>query len=264
LLDCSRRLGLAMNTVKRYARAATPERIQRVPKYRAGMVDPYRDHLRTRREQEPGVGATALLGEIRALDYNGSQNLLVRYLNQGRHLDDHPPLSSRRAARLLLTRPGNLTERQRERLEALTAACPEMAALAAVLRSFATLLSPRKDNPARLAAWTTATREADLPHVHSFARGIAQDIDAVTAAITLDHHNGRTEGVNTKTKLIKRQIRKSRFRPPAPPHPPRVTPPPEVRQSRTIDRPRRRKGVVPLIRVGAGDGETQCCGLIIS
>jgi hypothetical protein len=42
--------------------------------------------------------------------------------------------------------------------------------------------------------------------VHSFARGIAQDIDAVTAAITLDHHNGRTEGVNTKTKLIKRQV----------------------------------------------------------
>jgi hypothetical protein len=57
LLDCSRRLGLAMNTVKRYARAATPERIQRVPKYRVCMVDPYRDHLRARREQEPGVGS---------------------------------------------------------------------------------------------------------------------------------------------------------------------------------------------------------------
>jgi hypothetical protein len=120
LLDCSRRLGLALNTVKRYARAATPERIQRVPKYRACMVDPYRDHLRARREQEPGVGATALLGEIRALGYNGSQNLLVRYLNQGRHLDDHPHLSPRRATRLLLTRPENLTDRQRERLEALT------------------------------------------------------------------------------------------------------------------------------------------------
>ncbi|SDD57680.1 hypothetical protein [Actinokineospora iranica] len=31
LLDCSRRLGLALNTVKRHARAATPQRIQRVP-----------------------------------------------------------------------------------------------------------------------------------------------------------------------------------------------------------------------------------------
>ncbi|WP_033443440.1 ISL3 family transposase [Saccharothrix sp. NRRL B-16314] len=206
LLDCSRRLGLAMNTVKRYARAATPERIQRVPKYRASMVDPYRDHLRTRREQEPAVGATALLGEIRTLGYDGSQNLLVRYLNQGRHLDEHPHLSSRRAARLLLTRPENLTERQRERLDALTASCPEMTALAGVVRSFAALIVPHKDNAGRLTAWTTAAREADLPHVHSFVRGIDQDIDAATAAITLDHHNGLTEGVNTKTKLIKRQM----------------------------------------------------------
>ena len=206
LLDCSRRLGLALNTVKRYARAATPERIQRVPRYRATVVDPYRDHLRARREQEPGVRTTALLGEIRALGYTGSHNLLVRYLNQGRHLDERPHLSTRRAARLLLTRPENLTERQRERSEGLATACPEMVALATVVRSVATLLTPHKDNPARLAAWTTATREADLPHVHSFARGIGQDLDAVTAAITLEHHNGRTEGVNTKTKLLKRQM----------------------------------------------------------
>jgi hypothetical protein len=74
-LDCSRRLGLAMDTAKRYARAATPQTIQRVPKYRACMVDPFRNHLHIRREQEPGVDASALLGEIAALDYNGSQNL---------------------------------------------------------------------------------------------------------------------------------------------------------------------------------------------
>ncbi|OLF13472.1 ISL3 family transposase [Actinophytocola xanthii] len=206
LLDCSRRLDLAMNTLKRYARAAKPERVQRVPKYRSCMVDPYRDHLRARREQESAVGATALLAEIRAMGYTGSHNLLVRYLNQGRHLDDHPHISPRRAAGMLLTRPANLTERQRERLETLTAACSEMTTLAAAVRSFAALLAPREDNPARLAEWTTATREADLPHVHSFTRGLDQDIDAVTAAITREHHNGRTEGVNTKTKLLKRQM----------------------------------------------------------
>ncbi len=27
------------------------------------------------------------------MGYNGGHNLLVRYLNQGRHLDDHPHLS---------------------------------------------------------------------------------------------------------------------------------------------------------------------------
>lgn len=81
-----------------------------------------------------------------------------------------------------------------------------MAALANLVRSFAALHSPREGNPARLAAWFTAAREADLPHVHSFVRGVEQDVDAVTAAITLEHNNGRTEGVNTKTKLLKRQM----------------------------------------------------------
>lgn len=42
--------------------------------------------------------------------------------------------------------------------------------------------------------------------MHSFVRGIGQDIDAVTAAIALTHHNGRTESVNTRTKLLKRQM----------------------------------------------------------
>jgi hypothetical protein len=55
LLECSRRLGLSLNTVKRYARAAEPERMIRAPRYRATMVDPYRDHLRARRAADPAV-----------------------------------------------------------------------------------------------------------------------------------------------------------------------------------------------------------------
>jgi hypothetical protein len=73
------------------------------------------------------------------LGFTGSHNLLVRYLNQGRHLDDQPHLSPRRAARLPLTRPEILTERQSERLEGLAAACPEMTSLTAVVRAFAAL-----------------------------------------------------------------------------------------------------------------------------
>jgi hypothetical protein len=51
------------------------------------------------------VDEVGLLVEIRAMGHHGNHNLLVRYLNQGRHLDDHPHLSPRRAARLLLTPP---------------------------------------------------------------------------------------------------------------------------------------------------------------
>ncbi|MEV6987020.1 ISL3 family transposase, partial [Sphaerisporangium sp. NPDC051017] len=52
----------------------------------------------------------------------------------------------------------------------------------------------------------TTIRTADLPHLHGFANGLELDRDAVNAALTLTHHNGRTEGVNTRTKRIMRQM----------------------------------------------------------
>ena len=82
-----------------------------------------------------------------------------------------------------------------------------MSALASHIRSFAALLVPDPANAARLQEWITAARAADLPHVRAFTRGLDLDIQAATAALTLPFHNGRTEGVNTKTiKMIKRQM----------------------------------------------------------
>jgi transposase len=207
LLGCARRLNLSLNTIKRYDRASEPERLQRVPKYRPTLVDPHRDYLRKRRAEEPGVPVQQLLREIRERGYQGSSNLLVRYINQGRLDSDRPHLSPRRAARILLTKPDRLTAGQQETLAGLEGACPEMTALAGLIRSFAELLTPDPGNDARLRQWIAGTRDADLPHVHSFTRGLDLDIQAVTAAVTLPYHNGRTEGVNTiKTKMIKRQM----------------------------------------------------------
>lgn len=206
LLDCARRLNLSLNTVKRYARASAPERLRRVPQYRPTLVDPYRDHLRQRRAEEPGIPVRQLLDEIRALGYPGSANLLTRYLNQGRADEDQGHLSPRRATGLLLTRPDHLTEQQSERCDRLAASCPQLTALRCLIGEFADLLKPEQTNRARLETWIRAARSADLPHVHSFARGLEQDHDAVIAALTTPHHNGRTEGVNTRTKMLKRQM----------------------------------------------------------
>ena len=81
-----------------------------------------------------------------------------------------------------------------------------MTALAGLISSFAALLAPNPGNAGLLAQWITAARAAGLPHVHAFARGLDLDIQAATAALTLPHHNGRTEGANTRTKMIKRQM----------------------------------------------------------
>ncbi|SCL15958.1 Transposase [Micromonospora inyonensis] len=83
LLECARRLQLALNTVKRYARTDRPQRMLRVPKYRASLVDPHREHLRKRRAEDPGVPVKHLFEEIKALGYTGCLNLLHKYINQG-------------------------------------------------------------------------------------------------------------------------------------------------------------------------------------
>ena len=81
-----------------------------------------------------------------------------------------------------------------------------MTSLAALIRSFAALLSPDPANEVRLKDWAETARAADLPSLHAFTRGLELDAQAVIAAVTLPFHNGRTEGVNTKTKMIKRQM----------------------------------------------------------
>ncbi|MGD6755796.1 ISL3 family transposase [Streptomyces sp. BH105] len=146
LLSCARRLGISLNTVKRYARATEPERMIRAPVYRSSLVDPYRDHLRRRRSDDPAVPVTHLLAEIQ-----------------------------------------------------------EMSALADQIRSFAALMVPAVGNSERLTSWIARTLAADLPVLHSFAHGLERDRAAVAAALTLPWHNGRTEGVNCKIKLLKRQ-----------------------------------------------------------
>ncbi|MBF6240494.1 PIG-L family deacetylase [Nocardia otitidiscaviarum] len=73
----------ALNTVKRYARVAEPNRIRRPPQSRACLVDPYRDHLRARRAADPGTPVLHLFEALKALGYTGSLNLLYKHINQG-------------------------------------------------------------------------------------------------------------------------------------------------------------------------------------
>ncbi|GHE13723.1 hypothetical protein GCM10010339_81630 [Streptomyces alanosinicus] len=199
-------MGLALNTVKHYARTREPELLRRAPRYRPTLVDSYRDHLRARRAADPAVPVMQLFGKIQELGYTGSLNLLYRYITQGRAEGDRPITTPRRLARLLLTRPDNLRDRDANLLAEHTAACPEMTELTRLVRRFAELLTPAASNDAKLTQWMAAVRAVGLPHLHAFANGLEPDRAAVDAGLTLPHHSGRTEGVNTRTKRITRQI----------------------------------------------------------
>lgn len=205
LLECARRLNLTINTVKRYDRAPEPEAMIPAPQYRPTLVDPYREHLRKRRAEDPAVAQAQLLREITELGYTGSANLLARYINQGRVEADHANLSAKKASGLLLADPEKLDEKQISLRGKLAAACPEMTSLATLISHFAAMLTPEAGNAQRLRQWIAKARAESLPTLGSFATGLERDQDAVEAALTLPYHNGRTEGVNQKIKLLKRQ-----------------------------------------------------------
>ncbi|GGW78175.1 hypothetical protein GCM10010350_73960 [Streptomyces galilaeus] len=160
----------------------------RAPKYRASLVDPYREHLRKRRVEDPAVPVKHLFEEIKDRGFTGCLNLLHKYIHQGRADADRSHISQRRLARMLLTMPDNLKADHQYLLDRLIAACTEMAQLALYIRDFAQVSA------------------ADLPHLHAFTRGLERGLDAVIAAFTLRYSNGPTEGVNTKTKRIARQM----------------------------------------------------------
>ncbi|SNY64751.1 Transposase [Paractinoplanes atraurantiacus] len=204
LMDCARRLGWALNTVQRYARAASAEQLQRPPRYRETLVDAFRDHLRRRRAEEPGVAVTRLLAEIREQGYTGSANLLVRYLNQGRAETERIPPSPRRLVAWLMSRPEKLPAHHEDHLDALLETYPYLRVLAGHIRTFAGLLTARRGQD--LDAWTTRVEADDLPALHGFVHGLRMDLPAVVAGLTLPYSNGPIEGANTKVKYLKRQM----------------------------------------------------------
>ena len=204
LLECARRLGWALNTVKRYARAGSAEDLQRPPRYRETLVDPFRGHLRRRRIEDPTVAVTRLLEEIRELGYIGSANLMMRYLNQGRADAERTPPSPRRLVSWLMSRPANLPAHRRSHLQELLANCPQLTVMSQRIGEFAGLLTGRRGD--ELDSWMTAVDADDLPALHGFVHGLRMDLDAVVAGLTLPYSNGPMEGANTKVKLLKRQM----------------------------------------------------------
>ena len=80
LLECARRLNLSLNTVKRYAHATRPERLQRAPAIPAHARRSIPRPCANAALRNLAVPVQQLLREIRELGYPGSSNLLVRYI----------------------------------------------------------------------------------------------------------------------------------------------------------------------------------------
>jgi transposase len=205
----SRLLGLSRPTVRRFARAASPDDLL-AESIRESGLDPFKPHLH-QRWNEGITDATALHAELHQRGCTGSVRTVRRYLaplRNGTTAPDPAPAvpKARQITRWLLTHPDHLTAEEHAKLAAIRARCPHIDALAGHVASFAQIMTGRTGDR-DLETWLTAAEADDSqPELRSFATGIRHDQQAVTNGLTLPYSSGKVEGAVTKIKMLKRQM----------------------------------------------------------
>jgi transposase len=217
-----RQLRMGPATVRRYLHAAAfPEIAQRRPA--PSILDPFRAYLLARWQAGCHNGLQ-LWREIGARGYLGSRSLLSRWVAQQRQtLPSRPqraprgqwprpirspaaprPLSSRRAAFLVLKAPEALDREQAAIVARFFAASPEVATASRLACEFAEMVRERLRD--RLDDWLTAAHSSRIRELKYFANGLQRDYAAVAAGLSLQWSNGPTEGHINRLKLLKRQM----------------------------------------------------------
>ena len=114
------------------------------------------------------------------------------------------PPKARDLASWILTDPDNLDDDEKEKLAQARERCPHLDALAGHVTEFAKILTGLHGD--RLDDWITAVEADDQPDLHSFARGLRRDHDAVLNGLTMPWSSGVVEGNVNRLKMIKRQM----------------------------------------------------------
>jgi transposase len=198
-------LGLTLQLTRRFWRAAAPEQLlaARGP----SALDPFKPYLRQRWAQG-STKIAALHREITAQGYRGGYTTVHAFVTPLKlAAPPRPPAppTPRQVTALITRNPARQSEAGHGQLAAICGRCPELSALAGHVTGFARILTGRHED--QLSTWIAAV-DADpgQPELHSFTAGIRQDDQAVRNALTLPWSSGLVEGLNTRTKLIKRQM----------------------------------------------------------
>jgi transposase len=200
-------LGLQRRIARRYWNAPTADALL------AGLRGtPGLDRWKPLLLQEWAAGntsITALHKSAAAAGFTGSHDCVARFLAPYRlAAPGKPPAppASRQVARWITSPPDKLGSDETAALDAITARCPDLAALQAHVTAFAEILTQREGKDA-LDAWLAAAgTDPAQPELASFANGIRLDYQAVANGLTLPWNSGLVEGLNTRTKLLKRQM----------------------------------------------------------
>jgi transposase len=115
-----------------------------------------------------------------------------------------PPLTVREVTWWITSHPGHLTDDETAQLAKIKARSPQLSATAGHVTAFAEMMTGRRGEC--LPQWIAAVEHDDLPHLHSFTRGIRRDQPAVTNGLTLAYSSGAVEGNIYRVKALKGQM----------------------------------------------------------
>lgn len=209
LPEAAAALGLSLQLAGRFWRVPGADALLKVRG--ASALDPWKPYLQQR--WDAGLTTIAVLHrEITALGYAGSEPTTYAWLallKLAAPPAPPPPPGKQQVTRWMLTDPVRLDDGQQAQLAAICGRCPELQALAGHVTAFAKILTGRAgDRPAAgLDDWLAAAGNSPgQPELASFASGIRRDYQAVRNALTMPWSSGRVEGLNTRTKLLKRQM----------------------------------------------------------
>jgi transposase len=207
LITICRTLKLDPKTVNRYLRVASPEDLITPDAQRATTLDRFKDYLMDR-FADGCTNAARLWTELHAQGYRGHRRTVRRYLNtlaagtvQRKRPEEY---TVRQVRQWILRRPDRLDPHDRDRLQAICARCPTIAATTELAQSFARLL--RQLLGRDLGAWFQMVEAVDIPELCSFAASLRKDWAAVQAGLTLPWSSGAVEGHVNRIKMLKRQM----------------------------------------------------------
>ena len=170
-----------------------------------------------RRWRESGADTRQLWREIQTLGYTHSARTVGRFITRLRRAADAgPPPESQRSPYMSPQGPSaravscvmvyRAAKRSREAQTYLDQRCQIDAGIArahGLTHAFLALVRERRGED--LNAWMAEAMDSGIEALARFARGLQDDLNAITAGLTLGWSNGPVEGQVTRLKLLKRQ-----------------------------------------------------------
>lgn len=209
----SRRLHLSRRTVRNYFYMEKPP--PHCPKRRTGSIlDSYHGFLRER-WQEGCHNASQLWRELRSKGYAGSPTGVRHYVRSWRASKPRtkgstnpsrkrPVPKPAQVARMLTRSPAHLSEHEHRGLDRLLSFSPSLHEAVRMARRLVLLFKKKRGD--LFDFWLAKTKEVSEGAMARFAKHLAQDAEAVRAAIELPWSNGQTEGQVNRLKKIKRDM----------------------------------------------------------